>query len=200
MSKDYFEHIAGVYDGDDKRTSNIDNIANTIFENVDLHSEMHLMDFGSGTGLLLERIAPRVQKISAVDISKSMTDQLESKRERIPCELDILQIDLVSTDLSGNFDGVISSMTLHHVEDIDALFVKFYGLLQEDGFVALADLDKEDGSFHTRDTGVYHQGFEREVIQNAAIQAGFREVGIVDASVVQKEQGAYPVFLLTAKK
>lgn len=129
-----------------------------------------------------------------------MTEQLESKRDRIPCEMEIRQIDLVSTDISDKFNGVISSMTMHHVEDVEALFVKFYALLHEDGIIAIADLDKEDGSFHSVDTGVYHQGFERDVIANAARQAGFREVAVVDASVIQKEQGVYPVFLLTGKK
>ena len=37
------------------------------------------MDFGSGTGLLLEIIAPRVNKIAALDISKTMNKELESK-------------------------------------------------------------------------------------------------------------------------
>jgi len=35
---------------------------------------------------------------------------------------------------------------------------------------------------------------------SAANQAGFREVEIIDASVVYKPHGNYPVFLLTAKK
>ncbi|MDF3129197.1 class I SAM-dependent methyltransferase [Kiritimatiellaeota bacterium B1221] len=200
MHKDYFEHIAGVYDGDAKRISNIDRIARAITENVEFDPEMHLMDFGAGTGLLLERIAPLVRKITAVDISKSMTAQLESKRELIECELEILQIDLVSSELSEKFDGVISSMTMHHVENIEAMFIKFYTQLREGGILAIADLDKEDGSFHRKDTGVYHQGFEREEMAQAAMQAGFRDVKVVDASVVEKEQGAYPVFLLAGRK
>ncbi|MGK0408315.1 MAG: cyclopropane fatty-acyl-phospholipid synthase-like methyltransferase [Shewanella psychromarinicola] len=60
MSRDFFEHKADIFDSDDKRVSNVENIANAVIKNVSLDRQMHLMDFGSGTGLLLERIAPSV--------------------------------------------------------------------------------------------------------------------------------------------
>ncbi|KKO50626.1 methyltransferase [Arsukibacterium sp. MJ3] len=200
MNKDFFEHKAGIYDSDDNRVSNVANIANAVIDAISFDRTMHLMDFGSGTGLLLERIAPFVRKITAVDISKAMNDQLNSKRGSLGCDIAILEVDLVSTDITDTFDGVISSMTLHHVKDIEAMFVKFYALLNDGGIIAIADLDKEDGSFHTEDTGVYHFGFERECIVNAAKKAGFKNIKIIDASVVHKPHGAFPVFLLTAKR
>lgn len=200
MNKDFFEHKAMIYDTDDNRVSNVENIANAVIKNIKLDRNMHLIDFGSGTGLLLERIAPFVRKITAIDISTSMNDQLDKKRGSLSCELDILEIDLASVDITATFDGVISSMTMHHVKDIEAMFVKFYSLLNNGGIIAISDLDKEDGSFHTEDTGVYHFGFEREMIVNAAKQAGFQEVKIIDASIVHKPHGKFSVFLLTAKK
>jgi cyclopropane fatty-acyl-phospholipid synthase-like methyltransferase len=200
MSRDFFEHKADIFDSDDNRVSNVENIANAVIKKVSLDRQMHLMDFGSGTGLLLERIAPFVRKITAIDISKSMNDQLERKRVSLSCEINILAIDLESTDITDKFDGIISSMTMHHVKDIAAMFVKFYSLLNDGGIIAISDLDTEDGSFHTEDTGVYHFGFDRDAIALAAKQACFREVKVVDASVVHKSQGEFAVFLLTAKK
>jgi cyclopropane fatty-acyl-phospholipid synthase-like methyltransferase len=200
MSRDFFEHKADIFDSDDNRVSNVENIANAVIKKVSLDRQMHLMDFGSGTGLLLERIAPFVRKITAIDISKSMNDQLERKRVSLSCEINILAIDLESTDITDKFDGIISSMTMHHVKDIAAMFVKFYSLLNDGGIIAISDLDTEDGRFHTEDTGVYHFGFDRDEIALAAKQACFREVEVVDASVVHKSQGEFAVFLLTAKK
>ncbi|GAA0405999.1 class I SAM-dependent methyltransferase [Cocleimonas flava] len=200
MSKDFFKQKAGIYETDEKRVSNVDNIANTVLENVSLNQTMHLMDFGAGTGLLLERIAPYVKKITAIDISKSMIEQLEKKQDSLECEIDIRQIDLVTENISDSFDGIISSMTMHHVDDIEAMFSKFYNLLEDGGVIAIADLDEEDGSFHTEDTGVYHFGFKRDVIANAAKQAGFQDVAVIDASVMHKPYGDFPIFLLTAGK
>tara|TARA_R100001377_G_scaffold30112_1_gene16464 strand:+ start:3449 stop:4051 length:603 start_codon:yes stop_codon:yes gene_type:complete len=200
MSKDHFEHKAGTYEKDDNRVSNVGNIANSIIASVSLDRNMQLMDFGSGTGLLLERIAPFVKKITAVDISKSMNAQLAKKQASLGCEIEILEIDLAAADICQKYDGIISSMTMHHVKDTEAMFGKFHALLNEGGFIAISDLDSEDGSFHTEDTGVYHSGFARDSIAQAAQRAGFRDIEVKDASVVRKPHGEYPVFLLTAKK
>jgi len=200
VNKDFFKEKAETYEADDNRVLNVQNIANAISDRVKLEQSMHLMDFGSGTGLLLERIAPFVRKITAVDISKSMNKQLEKKKQSLSCELDILEVDLETNDIEREFDGIISSMTMHHVKDIHTMFLKFHTLLNDDGVIAISDLDSEDGSFHTEDTGVYHFGFNREEFVNAAKQANFREITILDASVVKKPHGNYPVFLLTARK
>ena len=77
MSNDFFAHKANIYDSDNNRVTNVDNIANAIIKRISLNQQMHLIDFGSGTGLLLERIAPFVQKITAIDISPAMIVQLK---------------------------------------------------------------------------------------------------------------------------
>jgi cyclopropane fatty-acyl-phospholipid synthase-like methyltransferase len=198
LSKDFFAHKANSYEQNKSRVDNVDNIANSIIKNVAFQKTMHLMDFGSGTGLLLERVAPWVRKITAVDISSSMNRRLAEKRYRLDCELDIVELDLEKSDIDEKFDGVISSMTMHHIRDIDALFVKLHKMLKEDGFIAIADLDLEDGSFHTEDTGVFHYGFDRDAIADVAKKAGFSNVEVTTASMVHKPQGDFPVFLLKA--
>lgn len=200
MSNDFFAQKANVYDSDSNRVKNVDSIANTIIQTINLDPNMHVMDFGSGTGLLLERIAPHVRKITGVDISSSMIEQLSRKKSELPCELDIVQADLAKSDVGTDFDGIISSMTLHHIDDVRSIFSKFNSCLREGGFLAISDLDSEDGSFHSEDTGVYHLGFDREEIADIAVNAKFRDVEVIDASIVHKPHGKYPVFLLTARK
>lgn len=200
MSKDYFEQKAESYDNDAKRVSNVDNIANSILSSVTFNKNMHIMDFGSGTGLLLERIAPFVKKITAVDVSESMTKQLSEKIKFLDCEVEILQLDLTKTKLDMKFDGIISSMTMHHIKDTQAMFNDFYNMLNDNGVIAISDLDIEDGSFHTEDTGVFHFGFDRKIFQDKALAAGFKNVKTITASIDEKPNGKYPVFLLTANK
>ena len=53
VRKDYFAEKAEDYDGLKARTQNVDNIAQSILEELSFSKEMHIMDFGSGTGLLL---------------------------------------------------------------------------------------------------------------------------------------------------
>jgi len=197
VSKDFFAQKAAVYEQDKRRVDNVNNIANAIIERVKLDKGMHLMDFGSGTGLLLEGIAPHVGRITAVDVSKAMNQQLAEKRGRLGCELEMLELDLTTADLDRQFDGIISSMTMHHVQDIAAMFGKFHRLVKPGGFIAISDLDSEDGSFHTEDTGVHHHGFDRDKFADAARSAGFRDVTVTTASLMHKPQGAFTVFLLT---
>ncbi len=186
MVKDYFQHKANNYEQDENRVDNVQNIANSILENIEFNKSMQIMDFGSGTGLLLENIAPFVDKITAVDLSKSMNIKLETKRKSLGCEVEILEMDLSKIKIDTKFDGIISSMTMHHIEDIQSMFKNFYTMLNDNGVVAFADLDIEDGSFHTEDTGVFHFGFGRNTFLNTAKEAGFKNLKISSASSAKK--------------
>ena len=197
---DFFASKAKDYDTEVSRTQNVSTIAQTILNEVAFSKEMSIMDFGSGTGLLLSEIAPYVDQITAVDISPAMTDVLASKKDGIPCVLQIVQMDLTKEMLNQEFDAIISSMTIHHIEEPLPLFQKLYTLLKTDGTIAIADLDSEDGSFHTEDTGVFHCGFDRENFVQMVKKAGFTDIKIQDASTITKSNTNYTVFLLTAKK
>lgn len=200
MQKDYFEHKAKEYEVHSPRVNNVKNIADGILKHIRFDKGMSIMDFGSGTGLLTEQIAPHVSKITCIDMSKAMNEVLESKRDIFPCELDIIRLDLSVDTLDARFDNIISSMTLHHLKDIESLFVKFNGMLEQGGSIALADLDTEDGSFHSEDTGVFHFGFDRDEIVQIAKKVGFRNVNIESVSIATKPHGDYPIFLLTGIK
>ena len=198
--EDFFSQKAKDYDIQKDRSQNIDNITRGIFKEVVFTKDMHIIDFGSGTGLLLERVAHFVGSIKAIDVSPSMNDVLRSKLDEIKCDIEILEMDLTKEKLEGSYDSIISSMTLHHIDDIGGLFDKFYSLLKEDGSIAIADIDKEDGSFHDSNDGVFHFGFERNKFLEYAEDAGFRDLKIQTVSAVEKLTREYPVFLLTGKK
>ena len=198
--QDFFAGKANDYDNEKSRTQNVSTIAQTILNEVPFSKEMSVMDFGSGTGLLLSEIAPYVGEITAIDISLAMTKVLQSKKEQIKCPVEIVQMDLTKETLNRKFDTIISSMTIHHIEDTLALFKKFHSLLKVNGTIAIADLDTEDGSFHTEDTGVFHCGFDRDDFAQMVKNAGVKDIKIQNASTITKPTNHYSVFLITAKK
>lgn len=198
MKKDYFSHKSDRYENEQRRVDNVQTIADSIKEKVLLNQNMKVLDFGSGTGLLTDKIAPFVSKIVAVDMSKSMNNKLREKE--LACELEIIEADIESYEFSDKFDLVISSMSVHHIKDVSKLFAKFHDILNPNGYIAIADLDKEDGSFHTEDMGVYHFGFSHEEFSSYAKEAGFGDIWIENISVAKKPYGDYPVFLLVAKR
>lgn len=199
--KDYFAEKSKVYEQEPARVDNVTNIADAILNKLSYDkTTTHLMDFGSGTGLLTTKIAPHVKKITTIDVSPSMNEQLRAKQDTLACELAMLELDLVTHEIDETFDGIISSMTIHHVEDVQALFHKFHRMLNSGGTIALADLDKEDGTFHSEDTGVFHFGFDQEEFAALAQKAGFEDVTIEIVSIAKKPYGEYPIFLLTGHK
>lgn len=200
QEKDFFKEKAKTYEQDKNRVKNVQTIAGSIVKELQLHKEMHIVDFGSGTGLLTRDIAPFVKKITAVDISTSMIEQLKAKKNEVSCELEVLQKDLCKESLEGTFDGLISSMTMHHIQDIDAMMKKFFTMLKPNAVLALADLESEDGSFHSENTGVHHFGFEMQHFLKSAQNAGFTNAKIERVSIIEKPRGSYGVFLLTAQK
>ena len=199
-SVDHFKHKSKSWDMSSMRVKNAKSIAGLIVKNIDFKEDMEVMDLGAGTGLLSYFIAPQVAKIIAVDNSPSMLEEFKNKASEFDSETEILAADISKDDLGRTFDGIISSMTIHHVEDTKALFSKLYAMLNDNGFIAIADLDTEDGSFHSDNTGVFHYGFEREILENIAKEAGFKEIKFDLASTINKPHATFTVFLMTAIK
>jgi cyclopropane fatty-acyl-phospholipid synthase-like methyltransferase len=201
--KDFFAHKANEYEENEKRVSNVQNIADAILKEFTYSKDMNILDFGSGTGLLTQEIAPFVKSITGVDMSTAMNKVLRAKTDGFACDLEVLELDITKEDYShklANLDGIISSMTIHHIENTEDLFTKFYNLLNENGTIGLADLEKEDGSFHTSDTGVFHFGFDKDEFLNIAKKVGFKDLKIETISVSSKPHGDFPIFLLTGRK
>ena len=175
-------------------------VGSTILEKVVLRSDMQVMDFGAGTGLISSHVAPKVASITAVDISESMLEKLAAKPE-LQGKVETVCQDITQQPLPQQFDLIMSAMAMHHVEDTQQLMQTLLAHLKPGGKVALADLDKEDGTFHPQDVeGVFHHGFEREQLKALMEQCGFSEVEYVTAHTVDKEGKMYPIFLLTACK
>jgi len=201
--KDFFEHKAKDYEQNAKRVSNVQNIADGILKELSYTKEMKILDFGSGTGLLTQEIAPYVGSIEAIDMSESMCEVLRSKINTFPCPLKVHTLDITSQpyeDTLFNIDGIISSMTIHHVKNIEDILTKFYNLLNVGGTIGLADLEEENGTFHTDDTGVHHFGFQKEWFLEIAKKVGFKNLKIKTISIASKPHGDFPIFLLTGEK
>lgn len=193
-----FDAAAPTWDETPRRVQLARDVAAAIRRAVPLGPAMAVLDFGCGTGLVTLELAPHLARISGMDSSKGMLEVLERKSGgRIPAIL--LGPDELPA-LPQPVDGLVSSMTLHHVARLEPLFGAFFNLLVPGGFVALADLDAEDGSFHEDSRGVYHKGFCRSALLDLLNKAGFERVQVTDAAQVAKGGCTYSVFLAVAWK
>lgn len=199
--KDLFAHKSKSWDMNSKRVKNAQAIADGIIKNIHLSKEMHLMDFGAGTGLLSYCLAEHIHKVTAIDNSPSMLEKFKEKAPLFTCHTEVMELDL-SQELPEPllYDGIISSMTIHHIQDTKEMLRKMHTMLPEGGFIALADLDTEDGSFHSDNEGVFHFGFDRDDLNKIAQEVGFKEVHFETVSEINKPNHNFSVFLMTAKK
>ncbi len=199
MQNDHFYHKAKDWDKGTTRVQNTKTISEAILEQFTLHKDMEILDFGVGTGLLGFEIAKHVKKVYGVDTSRGMLEQLQAKNTP---ELSIEPIlrDILQEPLEQKFHGLISSMTLHHIEDLKLFFSTMYDTIEDNGFLAVADLELEDGTFHSDNTGVYHFGFDTRELCEIAMGCGFREVTCQRVHAIAKPQREYGVFLLSATK
>lgn len=198
--KDKFEHKSKNWDMNSRRVQNAKSIADVILNNIDIKPTYKILDVGAGTGLLGYFISVKAKEITALDSSASMLAELQSKVSQFDCPVSIVKSSLEEYGCQECFDGIISSMTMHHIEDISALFHKLYGMLQEKGFIAIADLGSEDGTFHDDNDGVFHFGFDFENLKEIAKAVGFKEIAIQKAHSIEKPHGDFDVFVLMAKK
>lgn len=201
-TKDLFAHKSKDWDENSLRVQSAKAIADTILSNIRLDNTMHIMDFGAGTGLLSYCLSHKMGQVTALDNSPSMLEVFSEKAQSFNCPTSVLELDLVHQTIPTDtqFDGIVSSMTLHHIEDIRDMFSKMYALLPENGFIALADLDTEDGTFHSDNEGVFHFGFDRKVLENIATEVGFNEINFYTANTINKPHANYTIFLMTGKR
>ena len=180
-------------------------IAEAIRKAVPLHRHMSALDYGCGTGLLSFPLKDELGAILLADSSDGMLAVVAEKiaAQRAP-NMTAMKLDLMADAVpTQRFDLIYTSMTLHHVPDTDAILRIFHDLLNPGGSLCIADLDKEDGSFHGPEIDVHH-GFDRADLNLRAARAGFTDMQFQTVFNISKEQGSgprdYPVFLLTARR
>jgi ubiquinone/menaquinone biosynthesis C-methylase UbiE len=200
-----FDKAAATWDEEPRRVQLARDVAAAIIDEAEPTREMDALDFGCGTGLLTLHLQPHVRSITGIDPSRGMLDVLERKvREWGISNVRTLLCDVGSGEQpDGVYHLIVSSMTLHHVENLSSLFRLFRGLLLPGGVLCIADLDKEDGTFHDDATGVLHFGFERTGVMELLAAAGFTDIRSATAAVIRKSSPArtrdYPVFLISAR-
>ena len=202
-----FDEIAAQWDDSPMRAGIAAAVADAIAAAIPLDPHWRALEYGCGTGLVGARLAPRLGHLLATDLSPGMLAVLREKAaaaglDRITTRV----LDLTTmAPPEDRFDLIFSSMTLHHISDVRALVRTFDVMLVSGGWVALADLDAEDGSFHGPEVpGVAHHGFDRAQMERWLHEAGFTAVTFRTAHTVEKnrdgEARRYPVFLATARR
>ncbi|HKK01892.1 MAG TPA: class I SAM-dependent methyltransferase [Desulfuromonadales bacterium] len=199
-----FDARAKNWDANPQKTERAETVAAAIRAAVPLSPSMTALEYGCGTGLLSFALQPELGKIVLADSSQGMLAELRRKLDASGiANMHPLHLDLaVDPPPAERFDLIYSLMTLHHIPDTAGILRQFHALLKRPGFLCIADLDREDGSFHGEGFDGHH-GFDRDELAALAKNAGFSDVEFVTAFHMPKtiagEQRLFPVFLMTAR-
>ena len=202
-----FDSEATSWDKEPGRVKLATDITGAIRNDVALTSDLDALDFGCGTGLVALQLQPFIHSITGVDGSQVMIDILKQKIEKKNLtNVKTRFFDMEKGDvLEGRYHLIVSSMTFHHIKEIKALLDQFYHVALPSGYLCIADLDPEEGLFHSDNSGVIHFGFDRDRLCRLLIEAGFENVRHRTATTVMKpihdgKMVEFTVFLMTGRK
>ncbi|MEO8354676.1 MAG: class I SAM-dependent methyltransferase [Chloroflexota bacterium] len=201
-----FDERAKDWDTDPKKVERARVVADNIRKVVPLSNDMKALEYGCGTGLLSFALQSDLGQITLADTSQGMLDVLSEKIAMAGVtNMQPVRLDLATDPLPAErYHLTYSLMTLHHIHNVNDILVKFWELLEPNGFLLVADLDREDGSFHTDGSTDVHLGFDRDELRKVVETIGFGNVTFTTAHEIRKKinnvEKTFPVFLMSAQK
>jgi len=202
-----FDKKAKNWDADLKKTARAKVIAKEIVGFIRPDPTLHALEFGCGTGLLSFQLRNSFNTITLVDNSVGMIQVLQEKiteagiKNFKPIHIDLLE----EGNSTSDFDVIYTLMTLHHITDMNKILEVFNTKMKLGGFLCIADLVQEDGSFHAEyDDFAGHNGFDRESLSELLSNNGFSIEYDKICFEIKKQVGSetkkYPLFLMICKK
>jgi ubiquinone/menaquinone biosynthesis C-methylase UbiE len=204
----YFDQSAADWDAVPQRVELAQAVGTAILREASLNNDMDVLDYGCGTGLLGLFLLPHVRSVIGADSSPGMLQVLDEKiraggLHRMRAE----KLDLENAPIpQARYHLITANMVMHHIRETGTVLKAFREMLLPGGFLVIADLDTEPGTFHGPDAvGVFHHGFDRQDFQAQLQSAGLVNAKIVTAHVVRKptsqgELSDFSVFLAVSRR
>ncbi|MBD3670639.1 MAG: methyltransferase domain-containing protein [Gammaproteobacteria bacterium] len=188
-----WDDYAETWDTDDAVNLYSEKAFQSLNEVIDI-SGLRVLDFGCGTGLLSEKLAPEVDSIVAIDPSVKMVSVLESKNiDNIHTIASELTPDLAEQDelFAPKFDLIVASSVMAFVDDYSATLRLLKTLLRPGGSLVHWDWLKmdDDSSF----------GFSAEEVSEAFNSSGFSDVSVTLPFVLESKGESMKVVMGVGK-
>lgn len=198
-----FETLAKELDSKPIRVQNAMTFVDKIKEMIQVDiKNFNLLDYGCGSGLVSFGFAKDVQIIDGYDYFKGMLEIYNIKTSKMGFEnINGVFHDINKEHLKLNqYDLAVANMTMHHRNSVDDFVAKLANCLKKNGQLFIADLCKEDGTFHSDNTDVVHFGFEIDDIKSSFEKAGLKNISVSVLQTIEKSAKSYDVFFATGRK
>ncbi len=195
-----FDKLAQEWDLNPRRVESAKNTTTHVKKLIDI-KDKDIIDYGSGSGLVAFDLCEEANSVFAMDNSYGMLKEIENKISHSDIDNIKTQLhDIDHQDLEKcAFDIFVSAMTMHHIKDTKLFLQKAKDSLKKGGYIAISDLESEDGSFHSRgNEGVEHFGFDLKTIREIVESIGMEIIFLDIIETISKDQD-FHIFLLIAK-
>jgi ArsR family transcriptional regulator len=133
-----------------------------------------LLDIGTGTGRVLELLAPRISRGLGIDASKAMLALARARLSRAGCAQCAVRLgDMYRLPLTdASFDLVVLQMVLHHAEDPAGVLAETARVLRAGGTALIIELAEHDRQDVTARLAHRRPGFSDPQMLNLLRDAG----------------------------
>jgi len=201
-----FDIKAAEWDNNPMHWNRSEAVAKEIISLIPLNKGMSALEYGAGTGITSFLLRDYLKEITLMDNSSEMINVINAKIKTSEVKnLRTLNFNLETDEYKeGKFDLIFTQMVLHHVVDIENIISNFHLLLNPKGFLVIADLYEEDGSFHG-DGFTGHNGFNvvelSDILRkNSFLNIKNRTCFVIDRKISETESKQFEVFIMTAQR
>lgn len=153
-----------------------------IIDMIEARPHAVVLDGGTGTGRMLELLAPRIIRGTGVDVSPDMLAIARDRLERIGarhCQIrlaDIHRLPFPAASPEHGFDLVIFHQVLHYLEDPQSAVIESARILAPGGSTLIVDFAPHSLEFCRSELAHRRLGFADEEVRNWFEVAGLKLV------------------------
>ena len=150
-------------------------IGQAVVSSLPAEGVTRVLDIGTGTGSMLELLAPMVKAGLGVDASRAMLALARSRLAKPGLgHLSVRQADMYSLPVARGFDLVLMHMVLHYAEDPRAALAEATRALTPGGTLMVVDLARHDRSALADRLAHRWPGFGESEMAELFAEAGLR--------------------------
>lgn len=138
--KTFFEAAAAEWDTM-RLTYYDETVIETIADAIAIDDTQTVLDVGTGTGFVTAGLAPRANRVIAIDHSPAMLDIARENLTQLGIEnVELHEGDLTHLPLNENsVDAAVANLVLHHAENPAGMLAEMTRVVRPGGRVAITD-------------------------------------------------------------